>query len=83
MNFATENNVGVKAKYKNLSNEKSYNIRYSWKIIRDLNLAASKCLGFINMAVIPNERGQLITSTNTIGANLKNLRQLIMGALKL
>lgn len=35
------------------------------------------------MAVIPNERGQIITSTNTIGANLKNLRQLIMGALKL
>lgn len=35
------------------------------------------------MALIPNEKGKLITSTNTIGANLKNLRQLIMGALKL
>lgn len=35
------------------------------------------------MAPIPNEIGQPIKSTNTIGANLKNLRQLIMGALKL
>ena len=34
INFNAENNVGVKAKYRGLAEQKSYNIRYSWKIIK-------------------------------------------------
>lgn len=83
LNFNTENNIGVKTKYKRLAEQKSYNIRYSWKVIKELNLSASKCLPFINMQLISNEEGKAICSINTIGSNLKCLRQLIMGALKL
>lgn len=35
------------------------------------------------MKPIPSEEGKTVSSTNTAGANLKCLRQLIMGALKL
>jgi len=41
--------MGVRVKYKSLAGLKSYNIRYSWKLVKELNLAASKCLQFINM----------------------------------
>jgi hypothetical protein len=51
INFTAENNVGVKVKYQNLAQQKSYNIRYSWKIIKELNKSASKCLQFINMDI--------------------------------
>lgn len=34
LNFTAENNSGVKAKYSNLAQQKSYNIRYSWKVIK-------------------------------------------------
>lgn len=49
INYNVENNIGVKTKYKNLAELKSYNIRYSWKVVKELNVAASKCLQFINM----------------------------------
>lgn len=49
INYQVENNIGVKTKYKNLAELKSYNIRYSWKVVKELNVAASKCLQFINM----------------------------------
>lgn len=54
MNYNVENSVSVKSKYQRLSEQKSYNIRYSWKIIRELNLAVSKCLPFVNMNIVPN-----------------------------
>lgn len=82
INFNAENNVGVKAKYRGLAEQKSYNIRYSWKIIKELNISASKCLSFINMAV-ESDNDKVICSTKTIGINLKCLRQLIMNAFKL
>jgi hypothetical protein len=75
--------VGVKIKYKKLAEQKSYNIRYSWKIIKDLNLSASKCLSIINMELSKNSNTKKICLTNSVGANLKCLRQLVMGALKL
>lgn len=52
-------------------------------MIKELNLSASKCLQFINMKLMANEQKKVICSTHTIGANLKCLRQLVMGALKL
>lgn len=82
INFTFENDVGVKTKYKRLAEEKSYNLRYSWKIIKQLNLSASKCLSFINMGAQYGGEGQTIDSTNTLGGNVKYLRKLIMGAIK-
>lgn len=41
--------MGVRVKYKQLAQLKSYNVRYSWKLVKELNLAVSKCLQFINM----------------------------------
>ena len=49
INFLVENSPHVKVKYKNLAMQKSYNIRYSWKIIKELNISASKSLQFMNM----------------------------------
>lgn len=83
MNFNTENNIGVKLKYQKLSEEKSYNIRFSWKMIKELNLSASKCLPFINMISTSNESNKKISSTNSLGENIKCMRHLIMGVLKL
>ncbi len=39
----------MKTKYKNLGELKAYNVRYSWKVVKELNVAASKCLQFVNM----------------------------------
>ena len=49
INYQVENNIGVKMKFKGLAELKSYDVRYSWKIIKELNVAASKCLQFVNM----------------------------------
>ena len=49
VNYAVESDMGVRVKYKALAALHSYSIRYSWRIIKDLNLAVSKCLQFINM----------------------------------
>ena len=49
INYSIENSPHVKVKYKNLAMQKSYNIRYSWKIIKELNISASKSLQFMNM----------------------------------
>jgi hypothetical protein len=49
INYTCENDMGVRVKYKVLAGLKSYNIRYSWKLVKELNLAVSKCLQFINM----------------------------------
>lgn len=49
VNFTSENNIGIRVKYKSLAESPSHNIRYSWKIIKEFNVAVSKCLQFINM----------------------------------
>ena len=72
----------VKIKYGSLANEKSYNIRYSWKIIKELNILVSKCMSFINMRLNKWDSKE-IDERNSLGANLKYLRRLIMGAIKL
>ena len=86
INYQVENNIGVKAKYKNLAELKSYNIRYSWKIVKELNVAASKCLQFINMNLkhhSNNDSGDTPKDSDCLGAKIKCFRNLIMGAIKL
>lgn len=72
-------------KYKPLADFKSYNIRYSWKLVKELNLAASKCLQFINMDVkYDKERNDTCPIFNdSLGYKLKYFRNLIMGVIKL
>lgn len=82
INFTAENDIGVKTKYKRLSEEKSFNLRYSWKIIKELNLSASKCLPFVNMDIKYAGEGKFIDSINSLGGNLKYLRKLVMGTIK-
>lgn len=64
---------------------KSYNIRYSWKIVKELNLAASKCLQFINMDFkFDKERNSGVPHFNDcLGYKVKHYRSLIMGVIKL
>ena len=52
-------------------------------MIKELNLSASKCLPFINMISTSNESNKKISSTNSLGENIKCMRHLIMGVLKL
>lgn len=68
-------------KYSKLESQKSYNIRYSWRIIKDLNISASKCVSFINMKSQGNSHK--VDQINSLGTNIKLLRRLIMGAIKL
>lgn len=84
INFTTENSMHVKVKYKNLAIHKSYNVRYSWKIIKELNVSASKSLQFINMNLPEKDfkKEDMIEITNSMGSNIKYLRPLIMGAIK-
>jgi len=49
VNYSVECDTGVRVKYSALGGQKSYNIRYSWRVVKELNLAASDCLQFINM----------------------------------
>ena len=77
--------MGVRAKYKKLAEFKSYNIRYSWKFVKELNLAASKCLQLINMDFkYDKERNNSSPVFNDcLGYKLKYYRNLIMGVIKL
>jgi hypothetical protein len=85
VNYITENDVGVRVKYKGLTNFKSYNIRYSWKVVKELNLAASKCLQFINMDLkYDKERTDNNPLFNDpLGYKVKHFRNLVMRVIKL
>lgn len=77
--------MGVRVKYKALGALKSYNIRYSWKFVKELNLAASKCLQFVNMDLkFDKDRNDTCPVYNDcLGYNIKYFRNLIMGVIKL
>ncbi len=77
--------MGVRVKYKALGALKSYNIRYSWKFVKELNLAASKCLQFVNMDLkFDKERNDTTPVYNdSLGYYIKYFRNLIMGVIKL
>jgi hypothetical protein len=77
--------MGVRVKYKALAGLKSYNIRYSWKLVKELNLAASKCLQYINMDLkFDKERNDTCPVYNdSLGYKIKYFRNLIMGVIKL
>jgi hypothetical protein len=84
INYQIENNIGVRTKYKNLAELQSYNVRYSWKIVKELNVAASKCLQFINLNLKHFNRGNdVLKDSDCLGAKVKCFRNLIMGAIKL
>lgn len=76
--------MGVRVKYKQLGALKSYSIRFSWKLVKELNLAASKCLQFVNMD-LKWERGRepAPAYADSLGYNIKYFRSLIMGVIKL
>ena len=77
--------MGVRVKYKQLGALKSYNIRFSWKFVKELNLAASKCLQFINMDLkLDKERADSTPNySDCLGYNIKYYRSLRMGVIKL
>lgn len=77
--------MGVRVKYKALAGFKAYNIRYSWKFVKELNLAASKCLQLVNMDFkIDKERNDTYPVYNDcLGYKIKYYRNLIMGVIKL
>lgn len=77
--------MGVRVKYKALANLKSYNIRHSWRIVKELNLEASKCLQFINMDLkYDKDRNDTCPVYNDcLGYKVKYFRNLIMGVIKL
>lgn len=77
--------MGVRVKYKSLASFKSYNIRYSWKLVKELNLAASNCLQYINMDLkYDKDRNDTCPVYNDcLGYKLKYFRNLIMGVIKL
>ena len=75
--------MGVRVRYKSLAALDSFSIRYSWRIIKDLNLAASKCLQFVNMSEESAENKEIPSSIDCLGMKLKYFRSLIMGVIKL
>lgn len=85
INYTSENDMGVRAKYKPLALQASYNIRFTWKIVKGLNLAASKCLQFVNMDLkYDKERSDKYPlHTDCLGYKVKYFRNLIMGVIKL
>jgi other hect domain ubiquitin protein ligase E3 len=85
INYGSESDMGVRVKYKQLGALKSYNIRFSWKFVKELNLAASKCLQFINMDLkLDKDRADTSPSySDSLGYNIKYYRSLVMGVIKL
>jgi hypothetical protein len=76
--------MGVRVKYKQLGALKSYSIRFSWKFVKELNLAASKCLQFVNMDLKwDRARDPAPAYADSLGYNIKYFRSLIMGVIKL
>ena len=77
--------MGVRVKYKQLAQLKSYNVRYSWKLVKELNFASSKCLQFINMdLVFDKERNDACpVFSDPLGYKVKYFKNLIMGVIKL
>ena len=75
----------MRVKYKILAGFKSYNNRFSWKLVKELNLAASKCLQFINMDLkFDKERNDTYpVYTDSLGYKFKYFRNLIMRVIKL
>ena len=68
-----------------LTDFKSFNLRYSWKFVKELNLAASKCLQLINMDFkFDKERNDTYPVYNDcLGYKVKYYRNLIFGVIKL
>jgi hypothetical protein len=85
VNYITESDMGIRVKYKQLASMKSYNIRYSWKFVKELNLAASNCFQFVNMDIkFDKERNDSLPIFNdSLGYKLKYFRNLVMGVIKL
>ena len=75
--------MGVRTKYKALAALKSYNIRYSWKFVKELNLAASKCFQLINMEVNNSREIKEPFYSDCLAIKIQYYRSLIMGVIKL